>query len=196
MGGTRIRVAMLAALLTEAAAAGAGGSFRAGPFSFSDELGGFTIRSVSGEGTRERPVVLVEELHSASPVTLVIRAFGPVAPLAWSGDGTHGRFHLRIIAFNGSGHAWTEFEFELQETRGRPSLFGDGLSFDQPGGDAGLFGADRFRRHERQFEPHDRLLFFDGAVDPSIPASFGLVISDITPVAEFYLLQDPRIPAS
>ena len=40
----------------------------------SDELGGFTITGVSGTGSKDDPIVITEQLNSASPVTLVIRA--------------------------------------------------------------------------------------------------------------------------
>ena len=47
------------------------GRWHAGPYSYSDELGGFAIVGISGSGrTADDPVVLVQEFHSASPVTL------------------------------------------------------------------------------------------------------------------------------
>ncbi|TIV73835.1 MAG: hypothetical protein E5V79_04225, partial [Mesorhizobium sp.] len=41
-----------------------------GAYSFSDELGGFRITGVSGIGTKEDPLVIKEELNTATPVTL------------------------------------------------------------------------------------------------------------------------------
>lgn len=199
----RLAAVLFAALATGGVAIGAdpnseGGAraWHAGPFSFSDELGGFVIHSVSGEGTREAPVVLVEELYSPGPVTIVIRNHGPLESFVWSSDSTGGNLHLRIIAINRSGHAWLGLEFELQEVLRQPSPFGDGLSFDQRRMRSRDIGSDTFRRHERQFEPHDRLLFLDGSVDPGMRVSFRFAITDITPAPEFYLLQDPHIPAS
>ena len=45
----------------------------AGPYSFSDELGGFIIRSISGTGTMQDPIILTEEFPSVTPTTLIIR---------------------------------------------------------------------------------------------------------------------------
>lgn len=45
-----------------------------GAYSFSDELGGFHITGVSGSGSKDDPFVVTEELNSATPVTLTIRA--------------------------------------------------------------------------------------------------------------------------
>jgi len=88
--------------------------FLAGPYSFSDELGGFTIRSVSGTGTRKDPVVIVEDLYSATPVTLVIRTTRPIRPFDNTGDYANGILHMRLEARNAGGQGWVEFEFELQ----------------------------------------------------------------------------------
>lgn len=168
----------------------------AGAYSFSDELGGFTITGVSGLGTRSDPVVLKQEFNSATPVTMVIRAVRPIRGHTSSPRFANGFIHMRLETLNNSGIAWTEFEFELQEQRGLPSLFGDGLSFDQRKVETDTSKSDHFARYSRDFEPFDRLLFTDGHVDPRKTAVFSLFISDFTPKIEFYLVQDPRIPFS
>lgn len=168
----------------------------AGAYSFSDELGGFRITGISGIGTRDRPVVIRQEFSSASPATLVIRALGPVRPFGRPGLTPNGFIHLRAQTRNASGLAWIEFEFELQERRGQPSVFGDGLSFDQRKAEPGAVSSDSFARHSLDFEPHDRLLFRAGKVDPGETAGFGFLITDFTPRATFYLVEDPRIPSS
>src|SRR4051812_15705463 len=65
----------VAMLLTASAPASicAAAEFRAGGYSFSDELGGFRLLSATGKGTEEDPVIVVEELYAVAPVTLVIR---------------------------------------------------------------------------------------------------------------------------
>lgn len=182
--------------LADAPAGPAVRAWRAGAYAFSDELGGFRILSVSGRGTRADPIVLVQEFASASPVTLVIRAIGPVRAFAHEEGVANGFIRLVVVAVNGSGLAWSQFEFELQETLGEPSVYGDGLSFDQNRRDGDGIVSDAFGRFDRAYEPHDRLRFEDGFVDPGKQARFAFLISDFTPVAEFYLVQDPRIPAS
>jgi hypothetical protein len=97
---------------------------------------------------------------------------------------------------NASDLAWVEFEFELQEILNEPSLFGDGLSFDQRRSDGNAISSDSFSDFSRDFEPYDRLLFRSGNIDPKKVGSFGLLITDYTPTSVFYLVQDPRIPST
>jgi len=181
---------------TEEAGAGEAKRWIAGGYSFSDELGGFIITGISGSGTKADPIVIREELESASPVTLVIRAETIVPPHNFGGETDFGFTHFRIVTLNNSGHAWVEFEFELQEIKDLPSLFGDGLSFDQRRTDSDNIGSDGFAEFRRDFEPYDRLRFFQGKVDPLQAASFHFLVTDFTPRAQFYIVQDPRIPSS
>ncbi len=62
--------------------------------------------------------------------------------------------------------------------------------------DGGNVTSSAFARFDRSFEPHDRLRFEDGFIDPGKQGRFEFLISDFTPVPLFYLVQDPRIPAS
>lgn len=168
----------------------------AGAYSFSDELGGFRIRSVTGRGTQEDPVVIFEEMNSASPITLVIRTIRPIRAFDFSGNYANGFLHIRLEILNNSRLAWVEFEFELQEHLGEPSLFADGLSFDQRRTDAKTISSDSFMEFSRDFEPYDRLLLRNGKVDPGEITTFGFLITDFTPKSQFYLVQDPRIPST
>ena len=170
--------------------------WNAGAYSFSDELGGFRITSVSGTGTREDPIVIQEELESSSPVTLTIRTIRPIRPFDSSGFYANGILFMRIEALNNSGQAWVEFEFELQEIEGKASVFGDGLSFDQRRTDNVNISSDSFAEYSRDFEPYDRLRYTDGKVDPREVAGFSFLVTDYTPRWRFYLVQDPRIPSS
>ena len=172
------------------------GRWHAGAYSFSDEMGGFRITDVGGSGTRDDPIVIEQDLLSASPVTLVIRATGTLQPYGRPGDSANGWIHLKLVTRNGSGIGWIEFEFELQEILGRPSVFGDGLSFDQRRSESGNITSSAFETHVRDFEPADRVLFQGGKIDPDETGDFGFLITDFTPVTEFYLVQDPRIPFS
>lgn len=168
------------------------GRWYAGDYSFSDELGGFRILSIAGTGTKDDPIEISEELYSADPVTLVIRAAKPTTSDALP----VGAFHLRVAAANKSGLPWIEFEFELQEIRGTPSDFYDGLSFDQINPNPAFISSDRFAEFDNRFESFDRLRFKNGHVDPRDRAQFKFFITDVTPVPEFYLLQDPHVPFS
>ncbi len=186
----------LAAAHGPAAGADAHRQWRAGAYTFSDELGGFEITGVSGTGTRDDPLVVFEELRSATPVTLTIRAAWPAGPSSRSSGLSDGVLHMRIEALNNSGHPWIEFEFELQEILDQPSNFGDGLSFDQRNKSPATIASNAFARFERKFEPADRLLFTAGQVDPLGTVSFSFLVTDYTPRWTFYLVQDPRIPST
>lgn len=172
------------------------GQWLAGAYTYSDELGGFRILSASGTGTRADPVVLVEDFWSTGPVTLVIRAARPIQPFALGGAYANGFITLDVEVRNTSGLGWIGFEFELQEIRGVASIYGDGLSFDQRRKETDAVSSEAFRHFALEFEPGDRLLFEDGALDSGQRGSFRFLITDFTPVPVFYLVQDPRIPFS
>ena len=61
-----------------------------GAYSFSDELGGFRITGASGIGTKEDPLVITEELNSATPVTLTIRTTKPIQTFGKAGEFANG----------------------------------------------------------------------------------------------------------
>jgi hypothetical protein len=166
----------------------------AGAYSFSDELGGFRITGASGIGTKEDPLVITEELNSATPVTMTIRTTKPIQPFGKAGEFANGLMYMRIDVLNDSGQAWVEFQFELQEILDQPSVFGDGLSFDQRNKTPDNIWSSSFSDFDRDFEPYDRLLFKTGKIDPLKRANFNFLITDYTPRWTFYLVQDPRIP--
>jgi hypothetical protein len=192
------RALATAILLSVASLAGAGEHepWIAGPYSVSDELGGFTITSVSGTGVRDDPIVITQEFTSSSPVTLFIRAVKPGMASDDPHEFANGTLRVRLETLNNSGQGWTEFEFELQERKGQPSIFSDGLSFDQRRDDNKNIASDSFASFSRNFEPYDRLRFTEGRIDPLKTGSFEFMITDFTPRSEFYLVQDPRIPLS
>lgn len=165
-----------------------------GAFSFSDEAGGFDLVSVTGRGLLEDPFIIRERLHGHGPVTLVIRRIEPERILhPWARNSGWRAVHVRIEVENASGVAWAGFELELQEIAGQPSVYGDGLSFDQGQPIPTSMGSDRFEVMERQMEPADRVRFERGGVDPGDIVRFAAKITDPTPVDIFYLVQDPQV---
>ena len=191
-----IAAAAVSAISAQEATADGPEKWVAGVYSFSDELGGFKITGVSGTGSKDDPIVITEELNSASPVTLVIRAMTVMRPFTLGGDAQTGFTHIRFVTLNNSGLAWIEFEFELQEIKDVPSTFGDGLSFDQRRSENDYVSSDSFAEFSRDFEPYDRLRFRNGKVDPLATSTFNLFVTDFTPRSQFYIVQDPRIPSS
>lgn len=165
-----------------------------GGFTFSDELGGFRLVSVSGIGSAEDPIIVEEELTGTGPVVLVIRrdvAGNSADP--WARNGVWTAIYLTKVVRNRSRRIWAGFELELQEELNQPSVYGDGLSFDQGRAVPVEIGSDAFARNYRLFEPYDRIRFENGSVDPGATVRLEVHITDPTPVREFYLVQDPQI---
>jgi len=164
--------------------------FFAGGYSFSDELGGFRLLAASGSGTARDPVIVVEEFYEAAPVTLIIRRHDPTTLGLRTGQPS-----LTLVknVVNRSRRVWAGFEVELQEILRKPSVYGDGLSFNQFGAQAPDVSSDSFAENNRVFEPYDRIQFQSGFVDPEATARFRITITDPTPVREFYLVQDPKL---
>lgn len=169
-------------------------TLRVGPFTFSDERGGFEILAASGAGTEKDPVVLTERIFGTEPVTLVIRA-----DVASASDGTvhlAGMFAFAMvkIVINDTPASWTGFSLELQETAGKPSGYFDGLSFDQVTQFRNrLATSDRFADIGVEQEPRDRINFHSGSVTRHDRVRLDFNITDMTPRSEFYLVQDPEV---
>jgi hypothetical protein len=166
------------------------GDLTAGAYQFSDKLGGFRLVSASGSGTRGDPVVIVEEIAEVAPVTLIIRRLRPPPQAVFD---SRAALHLVKVVVNRSDRVWAGFELELQEILHKPSIYTDGLSFNQYGAADPDVGSDSFIRNRRDFEPYDRIGFQEGHVDPAGKALFHMVITDPTPRREFYLVQDPQL---
>lgn len=179
------------------AAAQSNGIWQSGRFSFSDELGGFKIVGVSGTGTKRNPYYIRQILDSHEGATLVIRThdMGDVARLP-NNNITHSAIHVQIETLNNTNLAWVGFGFELQEIIDKPSTYGDGLSFDQLGRKKDDVYSNRFANFEDEYEPGDRLIYYNGVVNNQTSVRTRFVITDFTPVEKFYLYQDPHIPAS
>ena len=187
--------ACFSALLLALPATGAwAATWAAGGFTFSDELGGFRLISVSGTGTANDPLVIVEEIEELLPVTLVIRKGRLESPKDATIPG-QAFVNLAVIkvVINTSSRVWGAFDLELQEVLKEPSPYGDGLSFDQMRGFDEVVSSDSFASSRQVYEPYDRVRFQDGSVDPGATVRFSFRITDPTPVGEFYLLQQPRL---
>ncbi|SLN37905.1 hypothetical protein [Oceanibacterium hippocampi] len=163
---------------------------------FSDELGGFRILSLSGIGSLEDPFVLVEEMTTLGEIALVIRGLASrsqLRPNRFSSI-TFAGFHLVKVVINRSGREWASYEHELREDLAEPSSYGDGLSFDQPKTGPRPFESDRFQRSHEVTEPADLVRFDSGRVAVGEAATFRYVITDASPLDRFYLLQRPAWP--
>ena len=163
-----------------------------GGLTFSDELGGTRLVGASGTGTRDDPIVLLEEISGAGPAVLVVRngrnGHLDVSPAL----GFLSLSVVKIVA-NMGPWAWAGFDLELRRTPDRPSVYTDGLSFDQPQSFARIAKADRFAQTLQDDEPFDRIRFDGGTVDPQEYLRLDFDIVDVNGAAVFYLVQQPTV---
>jgi len=162
---------------------------------FSDELGGFDLVEVSGSGTLEDPITVVERVTGDRAITLTIRNFGRDFGNR-IGSQHVAAFAMRKIVINDSGHVWRNYQMELREVTTRHSPYGDGLSFGQNSYIGLHYTKSSFPGIQRFDEPEDTLGFSGMEVAPGERAEFSFIISDMSPVSVFYLLQVPLQPLS
>jgi hypothetical protein len=162
--------------------------------SFSDEGGGFTLKSVTGRGSLDDPYVIVEDVVGPRQAVLVIRGLKQVG----NRIGTHHIAGVAVtkIVFNRSKDIWQNYQMELREVETRHSPYEDGLSFAQNTVLAGAFTASSFPDLQRFDEPQDTLGFSGKSVPPGDSAQFSFLITDMSPVDKFYLFQEPLQPVS
>lgn len=162
--------------------------------SFSDEGGGFTLRSVSGSGSLDDPYVVVEDVTGPRDAILTIRGLREVG----NRIGTHHISGIAVtkIVTNRSDKVWQNYQMELREVPTRHSPYEDGLSFAQNTVIAGAFTTSTFPNLQRFDEPQDTLGFSGKSVAPGESAEFTFLITDMSPVSKFYLYQEPLQPVS
>src|SRR5262245_21227507 len=157
-------LAALASLCLTAGSATAETWVTAG-ISFSDSPGGGRLLAASGTGTRDDPIVLVEEISGPGPAVLEIHN-GRTGHLDVSpATGFLTLSVVKIIANHGPW-PWSGFDLELMTGPDQPSVYADGLSFDQPQTFPRRASADRFLQTAQEDEPFDRIRFDGGQVDP------------------------------
>ena len=184
-------LALLAGLWLSAAQATAATWTIAG-LSFSDELGGVRLLAASGRGSRADPIVLVEEITGAGPAVLVVENLRNGGELI---SPAHGFLALSVVVVvtNRGPWRWSGFDLELRTTPDDPSVYSDGLSFDQPQTFHRLARADRFEQTVQEDEPFDRIRFDGGSVDPAYELRLDFDIIDANGRPVFYLVQRPVV---
>ncbi len=172
----------------------AAATLEAGGLSFSDELGGFRLLSASGRGTTSDPIILVEEITSLKPAVLTIRQVDTTDEK--SNQASSHRFLLRSlikVVINNSNWRWSGFDLELRGESGRASIYSDGLSFDQLSAIPTPFHSDLFASIRAEDEPHDRIRYDQGYVEPEQTVRIAFNLMDLNPRPLFYLAQEPII---
>jgi hypothetical protein len=188
VGDARRCVAGLALCLA-AGSAGAETWMVAG-MSFSDRPGGARLLAASGTGTRDDPIVLVEEISGPGPAVLEIRN-GRTGHLDVSPATAFLSLSVVKIIVNRGPWRWSGFDLELMTGQDQPSVYSDGLSFDQPQTFQRLARADRFVQTVQEDEPFDRIRFDGGQVDPGQYLRLDFDLVDVNGTAVFYLVQRP-----
>ena len=173
-------------------AATAAETWTAGGLTFSDEPGGVRLLAASGTGTRTDPIVLVEEIIGSGPAVLEIRN-GRTGDLDVSpATGFLTLSVVKIIVNRGPWH-WAGFDLELMSAPDQPSVYSDGLSFDQPQTMQRIARADRFLQTVQEDEPFDRIRFDGGQVGPAEYLRLDFDIVDVNGTRVFYLVQRPIV---
>jgi hypothetical protein len=162
--------------------------------SFSDELGGFVLERLTGNGTLDSPFVVTERIVDGNGGDLVIR----VDPLFGNQIGTQHAigFALVKVVENGTDFPWTSFELELQSTHGVPSDYADGLSFGQGSSAGRPFSDIGFKDITVIDEPYDRIEYDQGRIPVGGQATFRFVVTETMPLIAAYLAQRPRRPVA
>jgi hypothetical protein len=175
-----------------AAGSAAGESLTIAGMTFSDRPGGARLLATSGTGTPDDPIVLVEEISGAGPAVLEIQN-GRTGHLDVSP--ATGFLTLSVVAIiaNRGPWRWSGFDLELMTGPDQPSVYSDGLSFDQPQTFQRIARADRFLQTAQEDEPFDRIRFDGGQVDPAEYLRLDFDIVDVNGTAVFYLVQRPII---
>jgi hypothetical protein len=182
-------LAGLAALCLAAGNAGAETWVSAG-MSFSDHAGGARLLAASGTGTQDDPIVLVEEISGPGPAVLEIHN-GRTGHLDVSPATGFLRLSVVKIIANRGPWRWSGFDLELMTAPDQPSVYADGLSFDQPQTVPRQARADRFVQTAREDEPFDRIRFDGGQVDPGQYLRLDFDLVDVNGTTVFYLVQRP-----
>jgi len=162
---------------------------------FSDELGGFTLVSVSGTGTLDDPLTVVEEVTGDRAIALTIRNFGRDFGNR-IGSQHVAAFAMKKIVINKTNRVWRNYQMELREVTTRHSPYGDGLSFGQNSYIGTNYTSSTFASLQRFDEPEDTLGFSGTEIPPGGKAEFRFIVSDMSPVSVFYVMQLPLQPLS
>ena len=171
--------------------AGAGSWTTAG-LTFSDGPGGSRLVGASGTGSRDDPIILLEEISGAGPAVLTVRN-DRTGHLEVSPALGFLSVSVATVVVNRGPFAWVGFDLELRRTPDRPSVYTDGLSFDQPQSFARAAKADRFAQTLQDDEPFDRIRFDGGHVRPGEYLRLDFDIVDVNGAAVFYLVQRPIV---
>jgi hypothetical protein len=183
---------LFAITLTVLADAAIAASLTLNGLTFSDELGGVRLLEARGSGSRDDPIVLVEEITGADSGTLIIRNHRG-RPQRSPGVGGYLLLSVVKIVTNRGPWRWSGFELELRTAPGSPSVYTDGLSFDQPQALRRPASADRFPHSVQEDEPFDLIRFDGGSVDPSARVQLRFDIVDVNAAGVFYLIQRPIV---
>lgn len=192
---TVLRLFLGAILLLAAAGAAVADPVTVEGITFSDEKGNFRLVSVSGKGSIEDPFVVKEEVTGPNDPVLVIKGFTRDFGNRVGTQHTAAFAMIKIVV-NKTDRAWQGYQLELREIENRPSTYEDGLSFGQASIVADQYVNSSLPHSQRLDEPEDSLGFGGESIPPGGEATFRFIISDMSPLYRFFLVQRPQQPLS
>ena len=192
---TILRLFLGAMILQAAAGAAFAEPVTVEGITFSDEKGNFRLVSVTGTGSTADPFVVKEEITGPNDPVLVIKGFTREFGNRVGTQHT-AAFAMVKIVVNKTGRAWQGFQVELREIENRPSTYEDGLSFGQASIVADQYVTSSLPQSQRLDEPEDSLGFGGESIPPGGEATFRFIISDMSPIYRFFLVQRPQQPLS
>ena len=185
---------LIAAALAATPSAAASDPMTREGITFSDELGGFVIRSLTGTGRLEDPFVLVEEVTGDGEALLLVS--GLTGEFGNRVETQHATgFALHKVVINSTSQTWVNYEIELREDRTASSPYEDGLSFGQAA-ERPPVSSDRFETVANVDEPYDGLSFQSGLVAPGNSVTFTMIVTDETPRSAFLIVQHALLVVS
>ncbi|MDQ7247686.1 hypothetical protein [Dongia sedimenti] len=192
---TVLRLFLGAILLLAAAGAAVADPVTVEGITFSDEKGNFRLVSVSGKGSIEDPFVVKEEVTGPNDPILVIKGFTRDFGNRVGTQHTAAFAMIKIVV-NKTDRAWQGYQIELREIENRSSTYEDGLSFGQASVVADQYVNSSLPHSQRLDEPEDALGFGGESIPPGGEATFRFIISDMSPLYRFFLVQRPQQPLS
>lgn len=181
-------IGLLTTFGTAANAACLAGGCRQNGLVFREASSSFTITDVVGQGTRENPFVVYQDVWGLDISLAITGLKGAPHHSMFNRSG----FAISIVSRNLTNAFWRFYDHELQEIAGLSSSENDGLSFAQGIAPARPYTSNRYTQADEITDVRDFINFYRGAgVNPGESVRFNYFVTDTIPNNLFYIRQRP-----